>query len=474
MPSRRRRLPILGSWLAAALLVIAVAASGAFAAAGLKNRRAVGGHVHPVTEAPANGATVSGHIRWKVAVRGARPHRLDFVVDGAVEHRVARRRAVPRTRTAHLDTTKLSNGSHTLTAVAYTPSGRRSKSKVVITVDNPPPTTTTSPPPSGPVNGSGSIYWGAWIGNQLTGTESPWDMNAVSRFEGMAGKHLSTIHFAQPFANCSTSPCSFYGWPTTPMNSIRAHGSIPFLSWSSQSIPWASSEPDFQLSDVISGRYDSYIRSFATAAKNWGHPFFLRFNWEMNGGWFAWGERANGNQPGEYVAAWRHVHDIFTSVGATNASWVWCPNVDPDHKLTPLAGLYPGDAYVDWTCLDGYNWGTNPASPKGWKSFDQLFSSDYDLITGSIAPTKPMVIGEFGSSEYGGSKSAWIQNALARIPAYTKIRAVQYFEKYDDGMDWPIETSSTATAAFAAGIQNPAYLTNTYGGLATTGVQPPG
>ncbi len=33
----------------------------------------------------------------------------------------------------------------------------------------------------------------------------------------------------------------------------------------------------------------------------------------------------NGDQPGEFVAAWRHVHDIFTSVGATNATWVWCP-----------------------------------------------------------------------------------------------------------------------------------------------------
>ena len=108
------------------------------------------------------------------------------------------------------------------------------------------------------------------------------------------------------------------------------------------------------------------------------------------------------------------------------------------------------------------------------RSFDQLFSSDYNLITGTIAPSKPMIIGEFGSSEYGGSKAAWIQDALSRIPVYTKIRGAQYFEKYDDGMDWPIETSTTATAAFAAGIQNPAYLTNSYAGLSTTGVQPPG
>ena len=31
------------------------------------------------------------------------------------------------------------------------------------------------------------------------------------------------------------------------------------------------------------------------------------------------------------------------------------PNVDPNNKYTPYDQLYPGNAYVDWTCLDGYN-----------------------------------------------------------------------------------------------------------------------
>ena len=32
-------------------------------------------------------------------------------------------------------------------------------------------------------------------------------------------------------------------------------------------------------------------------------------------------------------------------------------------------------------------------------------------------------------------------------------------------MDWPIETSASATSAFAAGIQNPAYAGNEFGDL---------
>jgi hypothetical protein len=44
---------------------------------------------------------------------------------------------------------------------------------------------------------------------------------------------------------------------------------------------------------------------------------------------------------------------------------------------------------------------------------------------------------------------------------------------YADGMDWPIETSGTATSAFASGIQNPAYTTNTYANLGPGPIQPP-
>ncbi len=331
------------------------------------------------------------------------------------------------------------------------------------------PPATVSAAPTGP------LYWGAWVGNQLTGTEGPWDMGAVAKFEGMAGKAASAVHFSSPFADCSKSPCSFYKFPEAEMESIRAHGSMPFFSWASQATPASLDQPDFQLADVIAGAHDSYIREFAEGAREWGKPFFLRFNWEMNGGWFAWAEGVNGNQPGEYVAAWRHVHDIFTQVGATNATWVWCPNVDPESKLQDLASLYPGDAYVDWTGLDGYNWGTNPARPDKWRSFDSLFKATYDRIVEAIAPGKPMIISEVGSSEHGGSKAEWIADALASARTnYPLLRGLLWFEKFDDGMDWPIETSASSAAAFAAGIQSPSYLGNDFASLGAAKIGPTG
>jgi mannan endo-1,4-beta-mannosidase len=258
------------------------------------------------------------------------------------------------------------------------------------------------------------------------------------------------------------------------MEDVRSHGSIPFFSWSSQSTPSMINEPDFQLSDVIAGTYDEFIREFAEDARDWGHPFFLRFNWEMNGNWFPWSEGVNGNQPGEYVTAWRHVHDIFTSVGA-DPSWVWCPNIDPGEEFRDIASMYPGDAYVDWTCLDGYNWGLAPYRPAGWRTFDQLYGSTYQRIVDQIAPSKPMVIGEVGSTEHGGSKAAWIQDMLAKLPTtYPKVRGLLWFNRHAEGepMDWSIETSSSSIEAFSSGIQDPAYVGNEFESLPSGPIEP--
>jgi mannan endo-1,4-beta-mannosidase len=416
------------------------------------------------TPSPVDGQQVAGRITWQVSVSGGTPTRVDFAIDGNVRWSQKTPPYLYGGTTDGLDTTRLSDGSHLLSATAYgSEGGRSATTKVTVTVAN------NAQPP-----GSKRVYWGAWVGEQLTGSAPPWDMSGVSKFEQMTGKPLSLLEFASPFADCSSSPCSYFSFPSTPFDNIRAHGAIPFLSWSSQSIPGRLDEPDFQLSDLIAGRYDSYIRSFAARAREWGHPFFLRFDWEMNGSWFSWSEQANGNRQGEFVAAWRHVHDIFASAGASNATWVWCPSVDPNGTMTSLASLYPGDSYVDWTCLDGYNWGTTPVAPRTWRSFDYLFGPSYRQITQKIAPDKPLLVGETASSEYGGSKAGWIHNMFGWLPTeFPKIRGLIWFEKKDNGVNWPIESSGTALSAFASGIQDPRYVPNSVGGVSASPIPPP-
>ncbi len=299
---------------------------------------------------------------------------------------------------------------------------------------------------AGSAQAQSPLVWGAWFEDSV-----PWQMAPVQGFEQAVGRPVSVIEFGAPFAHCDPR-CAFYGFPSPAMRGIRANGATPMLSWSSQSIPSTTREPDYRLADLIGGRYDGFIRRFALAAKHWGHPFLLRFDWEMNGTWFPWAARANGNRPGQFVAAWRHVHDIFTSVGAMNASWVWCPNIDARHQFTRLGKLYPGNAYVDWTCLDGYNWG-NTAHTR-WTSFARVFRSTYAEIVHHVAPDKPMIIGEVSSVDgRGGSRAQWIAHMFAALPRlFPQIRGLVWFDRNDGGMGWPLYPGTVALHAFAAGL----------------------
>jgi Glycosyl hydrolase family 26 len=308
-------------------------------------------------------------------------------------------------------------------------------------------------------------YWGTWIGKQLTGEEPPWDMRPVAQLESILGKGMSLLGLGSAFADCSPAPCRYFEFPTKEMEKVRAYGAIPFFNWSSQESAvnpsLTTSMPDFQLSDVLSGRYDPYIRRFALAARNWGHPFFLRFDWEMNGNWFPWAEGVNGNNGGEYVAVWRHVHDIFSSVGATNAAWVWCPYAEFKRKFAPLAPLYPGSQYVDWTCMDGFNWGSNPTNPHKWRTFDSIFSSTYRRLVKRIAPDKPIVLAEMASTGAPRAKARWINDMFRQFASrYRRVRGFVWYDQVDRGIDWLLESSPEASGAFARGIANPAFQAN--------------
>lgn len=315
----------------------------------------------------------------------------------------------------------------------------------------------------------GRVYWGAWIGTQFTGTEAPWDMKAVTAFQRLTGKGLSLIHFSSPFADCRDSRgCVPYVFPTPAFEAIRKYGAIPFFSWGSSAVPVASTRTRFSLASIARGDHDAYIRDWAESARAWGHPFFLRFDWEMNGHWTPWSQTANGGRPDLFVRAWRHVHDIFVAAGARNATWVWCPNTDPHGVFSPLRPLYPGNAYVDWTCLDVYNF------DEPWESFDQLFQNSYETVR-RIAPNKPMVLGEVASTETGGSKAEWIRTALTQaIPSrYPLVRGFLWFEKHSGSRTWQVESSKASRQAFAAGIRRPIYVSNVLGALGDGAVRPP-
>lgn len=286
------------------------------------------------------------------------------------------------------------------------------------------------------------FLWGAWIGNQFTGTRPPWDWNAVTAFEAAnaGGRHVSVLHWGvgTPWAH------DFNYW-RGPFNLVQDAGAVSAVDMITGSA---------SLRKIANGAYDTALTQWATEAAAWGNPFLLRFDFEMNGQWFQWGTRPlNRNTPASFVAAWRHVHRLFTRSGATNVLWVWCPNIDPYHEMTSLSRLYPGNSYVDYTCLDGYNFG------KPWTSFTKLYARSYKQIR-QIAPSKPMILGEVASTGHRGSKAHWIRDMFKALG--TRFRHIHGFLWWDEygshhpghPSDWPIETSKASSAAFSKGIGN--------------------
>ncbi len=317
------------------------------------------------------------------------------------------------------------------------------------------------------------IYWGAWIGGDTYGVgDAPWDPAAIDLFEQHAGKKMSILHWGQPWWRCDNTACRYqpFDFQKDQYDAVRQRGNIPLVDWASYNLdaPDLLDQPEYSLSAIASGRHDEFIRQWATQAKNWGHPFFLRLDWEMNGNWFPWSEQVNGNRPGEYVLAWRHVHDIFVEVGAQNVTWVWCPNILNSYTL-PFENLYPGDEYVDWLCMDGYNFGTNPQRPYRWQDFGTVFGETYTKLS-NLSPEKPIMIAEVASTEMGGSKAAWIREALTiDLPKrFPKVKAFVWFNWNTGGMDWVIESSRYSQTAFSKGIASSYYLENQFSNLATS------
>lgn len=283
-----------------------------------------------------------------------------------------------------------------------------------------------------------SFLWGAWIGPQLTGKEAPWDWNAVTDFEqrNAGGRHLNAVHWGvgTPWAH------PFNYW-LGPLNGVRNAGAVSVVDMDTGSV---------SLRKIAKGADDGAFRTWASQAASWGYPLLLRFDFEMNGQWFAWGTRPiNRSTPADFVAAWRHVHDLFTAEGATNVAWVWCPNIDPLHEMTSVGRVYPGKSYVDWTCLDGYNFG------KSWMSFKKIYTSSYRRIV-KLAPSKPMLVGEVATTGRGGNKAQWIRNMFRVLPSFRHIRGLLWWDKWghkdNRRLDWPIETSRAASTAFSRGI----------------------
>lgn len=232
----------------------------------------------------------------------------------------------------------------------------------------------------------------------------------------------------------------------------RRAGRIPLVSWGANKKQYWP-----PLREIVAGGDDDVFRARARSMKAFRSRIFFRPMYEMNGDWFPWdGTHNNGgdakNGPTLFVAAWRHIHQIFRREGATNVVWVWSPNDRdyPNAAWNHWRMYYPGDRYVDWVGIDGYNWGG-----QGWSEFCKIFGGNPSVYA-DYAGRKPIMIAETGAAEEGGSKAGWFRNAEAAMKtAFPAVKAFVYFSSSADDRDWRVTSSPEALAAFVSMARNP-------------------
>jgi hypothetical protein len=223
----------------------------------------------------------------------------------------------------------------------------------------------------------------------------------------------------------------FYPWdgyvPTSEPDVDK--DSVLMVSW--HGAPWGP---------INDGSSDRNIASVAKKLAGMKRPILMRWGWEMNGDWFEWDGSHNGQNPANYVKAWRRMHRIFGENGADNVAWVWSPNWNshPGSSWNKFQSYYPGDAYVDWVGVSGYNF------------YDESPSTLFNAVAKAYGSRKPLILSETAAVQ---DKAKWIKQLSAWVKATPAVGAVVWFDTdIQEGTphNFRPDTDAEALAAYKA------------------------
>jgi len=269
------------------------------------------------------------------------------------------------------------------------------------------------------------------------GISSHSQLALLNSLGGQLGRNANVVDFFDGWTS---------GFPSGDVAQIAATGAEPQVTWEPWDYRLGINQDTFSLQAIAHGTFDSYITSWAQHAAQFGQPVMVRFAHEMNGHWYPWGIGVNGNTAADYVAAWRHVHDLFVAAGATNVQWVWCPNVG---ALSDLAAGYPGSQYVDYVGVDGYNWG-DFGWWTTWSSPRAVFNPTLQFLS-NLHLGKPVIIDETGAASSGGPKPTWITNFVRYVVANPLVIGFVWSE-FPTPFGWGLETSPSAVTAMKVAL----------------------
>jgi mannan endo-1,4-beta-mannosidase len=233
------------------------------------------------------------------------------------------------------------------------------------------------------------------------------------------------------------------------IDAIFLQESAPVITWE----PWYWAEGkgvDFK--DILNGEFDDYISNFARRLGALESVVYLRFAHEMNGDWYPWSSAKVGAE--NYKAVYRYIKDKFDALGVNNIKWIFSINWENVPKDNDYKDAYPGDAYVDFIGIDGYNWGNSQAWSK-WMSFDEIFGPIYREVLNLYG--KEVIIAEFSSTSKGGDKAKWIKDALSDIKKMERVKGFILFN-VDKETDWSFAPGSAYGEALKYAFKDPYFL----------------
>ncbi|MCH8612915.1 glycoside hydrolase family 26 protein [Arsenicicoccus dermatophilus] len=224
-----------------------------------------------------------------------------------------------------------------------------------------------------------------------------------------------------------------------------------------------------------SGQGDAVLRDKARTLRAYGRPVVLRPWAEMNADWVAHQvttgtPKPAGGSPDQFRAAWRRAVDVFRREGASNVRWAFNPTTDTYAGTSDVRAFYPGDDVVDVLGLDGYNWGTTATPNLGWRTFDDVYATQYARLVG-LAPAKPVWLCEISSADpasagvstvrasapTGQTKGLWWQDTFAHLrTGYRNVQAVVVFD-VDKERDWRVASSAEALGGLRTAVSSPIY-----------------
>jgi mannan endo-1,4-beta-mannosidase len=193
------------------------------------------------------------------------------------------------------------------------------------------------------------------------------------------------------------------------------------------------------LAKIAAGKYDSYLIPFADNVAAFKHSVVISFGHEMNGFWETWGYTRVPAPT--FVAAWRHIVDVFRQQGAHNVTWLWQVN-SSSSQTGPVRDWWPGSKYVNWVGVSGYYYVPS-------NTFSNVFTP---VITSIRDFTQdPLLIAETAVGPQAGQVRG-IKDLFAGIRTQDYLGLV-WFDQHSygglyKGENWRLEGNTAALTTF--------------------------